>query len=374
MACHFSTNKLFAWLWFIGFAGIAGMRVEQNFDVRMVRLDPVVVAAVFLCGGPAPRHPAGFDGRFIGNAGFDQVHRDDGRDRRCRRHCRGQCFSETAVSLDRASLCRQHSVFLDARRAKPVSALAVSPLLVGMADGYTEAMMWTTAGELGAMGWLLAFSAVLIAVTGYAAWVRRRYFGIFPVIGLGAILFLNFKHVCVRYDPAHEIIGALGLLLVTLAGLAATWPVWPKNRWWIWPANLLALGGIGLFCSSTFHRGYREAHHPEERLWVDFAWTLNIKNVLAPAKLLRDPAHLQTIHGNNLAEVRRQFPMPQIEGGVDVYPWNQAVLFAHGLQYDPQPSPPELFRLHTGTGGVECRPLAERSGSGQHIVRHRSVK
>src|ERR1017187_4749477 len=35
VACHFSANKLFAWFWFIGFAGIAGMRVEQNFDVRM---------------------------------------------------------------------------------------------------------------------------------------------------------------------------------------------------------------------------------------------------------------------------------------------------------------------------------------------------
>ena len=29
--------------------------------------------------------------------------------------------------------------------------------------------------------------------------------------------------------------------------------------------------------------------------------------------------------------------MPPIEGGVDVYPWNQAVLIAHDLQYDPRP-------------------------------------
>jgi hypothetical protein len=116
-----------------------------------------------------------------------------------------------------------------------------------------------------------------------------------------------------------------------------TWPVWRKNRWWVWPANFLALGGIGLFCSSMFNRSYREAHQPEERLWVDFAWTLNIKNILAPTKLLRDPAHLQKIYGKNLAEVRTKFPMPPIEGGVDVYPWNQAALIAHDLQYDPRP-------------------------------------
>jgi hypothetical protein len=187
------------------------------------------------------------------------------------------------------------------------------------------------------MAWLLAATMTLIAVTGYAAWVRHRFFAVFPVAGLGAILFLNFKHVCVRYDQIHEVTAALELLLVTLACLAVTWPVWQKKRWWVWPANLLALGGIGLFCSSTYNRCYLENHLPEERLWVDFAWTLNIKNILAPAKLLRDPAHLQKIYAKNLAEVRMKYPLPPIEGTVDVYPWNQAAVIAHDLQYDPRP-------------------------------------
>ena len=126
-------------------------------------------------------------------------------------------------------------------------------------------------------------------------------------------------------------------MLVTLACLAVTWPVWRKNQWWVWPANLLALGGIGLFCSSTFNRCYRENHLPEERLWVDFAWTLNIENILAPAKLFRDPAHLQKIYGKNLDEVRMKYPLPPIEGTVDVYPWNQAAVIAHDLQYDSRP-------------------------------------
>ncbi len=337
VACHFSTNKLFAWFWFIGFAGIAGMRVEQNFDVRMVGWTLLLLLLYFFV---EDRPLSARQVWMVVLSGMLALTKFTG------------MIGVTAVVVVIAA----DNVFRRRRFPWIVPLFAASILFFWMlagqslsllwpflryswvlADGYTEAMMWTTAGELGDMGWLLVFSAMLIAVTGYAAWMRRRFFGIFPVIGLGAILFLNFKHVCVRYDPAHEIIGALELLLVTLAGLAATWPVWPKNRWWVWPANILALGGIGLFCSSTFHRGYREAHHPDERLWVDFAWTLNIKNILAPAKLLRDPAHLQKTYGKNLAEVRRRFPMPPIEGGVDVYPWNLAVLIAHGLQYDPRP-------------------------------------
>jgi hypothetical protein len=337
VACHFSANKLFAWFWFIGFAGIAGMRVEQSVDVRMVGwtllllflyffvedrpLSARQVLLVVLSGMLALT-------KFTGTIGLTAVVVVIAADNVFRRR-----RFPWIVPLFAASI-----LFFWIVAGQSLSLLwpflRYSWVLAG---GYTEAMMCTAAGEIEDMGWLLVATATLIAVTGYAAWVRRRFFGVFPVIGLGAILFLNFKHVCGRYDQVHEVTGALGLLLVTLACLAVTWPVWRKNRWWVWPAYFLALGGIGLFCSSTFNRGYREAHHPEERLWVDFAWTLNIKNILAPARLLRDPAHLQKIYGKNLAEVRMKFPMPRIEGGVDVYPWNQAALIAHDLQYDPRP-------------------------------------
>ena len=337
VACHFSANKLFAWFWFIGFAGIAGMRVEQSVDVRMVGWTLLLLFLYFFV---EDRPISARQVLLVVLSGMLALTKFT------------SMIGLTAVVVVIAA----DNVFRRRRFPWIVPLFAASILFFWivagqslsllwpflryswvLAGGYTEAMMCTAAGEIEDMGWLLMATATLIAVTGYAAWVRRRFFGIFPVIGLGAILFLNFKHVCVRYDPTHEIIGALELLLVTLACLAVTWPVWPKNRWWVWPANILAVGGMGLFCSSTFNRGYREAHHPEERLWVDFAWTLNIKNILAPARLLHDPAHLQKIYGKNLAEVRMKFPMPRIEGGVDVYPWNQAALIAHDLQYDPRP-------------------------------------
>ena len=337
VACHFSANKLFSWFWFIGFAGIAGMRIDQNFDVRMVGWTLLLLFLYFFV---EDRPLSARQVLLVVSSGMLALTKFTG------------MIGMTAVVVVIAA----DNVFRRRRFPWIVPLFAASILFFWivagqslsllwpflryswvLAGGYTEAMMWTAAGEIEDMGWLLAATATLIAMTGYVAWVRRRFFGIFPVIGLGAILFLNFKHVCGRYDQIHEVTAALELLLVTLACLAVTWPVWQKKRWWVWPANLLALGGIGLFCSSTFNRCYRENHLPEERLWVDFAWTLNIGNILAPAKLLRDPAHLQKIYEKNLAEVRMKYPLPLIEGTVDVYPWNQAVVIAHDLQYDPRP-------------------------------------
>jgi hypothetical protein len=337
VACHFSANKFLAWFWFIGFAGIAGMRVEQTFDVRMVGWTLLLLFLYFFV---EDRPISARQVLLVVSSGMLALTKFT------------VLIGMTAVVVVIAA----DNVFRRRRFPWIVPLFAASILFFWLVagqslslfwpflrhswmltSGYTAAMMCTAAGEIEDMGWRLLATATLIAMTGYAAWVRRRFFGIFPVIGLGAILFLNFKHVFVRYDPAHRITGALELLLVTLACLAVTWPVWKKNRWWVWLANILALGGIGLYCSSSFNRGYREAHVPEERLWVAFAWTLNINNILAPAKLLHDPAHLRTIYGNNLAKVRMRFPLPPIEGGVDVYPWNQAALFAHDLQYDPRP-------------------------------------
>ena len=337
VACHFSANKLFAWFWFIGFAGMAGLRIDQDFDVRMVGWTLLLLLLYFFV------EDSPFSARqvlLVVSSGMLALTK----------------FTVIIGMIVVVVVIAADNIFRRRRFPWIVPLFAASILFFWVADGqslsllwpflryswaltggYTEAVMCTDAGEIETMGWLLAATATLIAVTGYAAWVRHRFFAVFPVAGLAAILFLNFKHVCVRYDPVHEVTAVLELLLVTLACLAVTWPVWQIKRWWVWPANLLALGGIGLFCSSTYHRCYLENNLPEVRLWVDFAWTLNIKNILAPAKLLRDPAHLQKIYEKNLAEVRMKYPLPPIEGTVDVYPWNQAVVIAHGLQYDPRP-------------------------------------
>ena len=337
VANHFSSNRFFAWLWFMGFAGVAGMRVEQSFDIRMIGWALLLlllhffvedgsfsarqVLLVFVSGMLALVKFTGL----IEIAAVVMLIAADDVFRRRRFPWLVVLFAGSVLFF--WILAGQHLALL-------WSFLRYSFVLGG---GYTEAMMWTPPGEtLTAAGMVLA-TAALVVWLGYAAWVQRRFFGIFPMSGLGSMLFFTFKHGYVRYDQIHEITAALQLLLAALACLAVAWPVLRKKIWWAGAGGFVALAGIYIFCSATFSRCYREQHFPDERLWKDFAWTLNSKNVLAPARLLSDPEHLRNVYAKNLAEVRNTFPLPPIEGSVDVYPWNQAVLFAHGLQYDPRP-------------------------------------
>jgi hypothetical protein len=337
VANHFSSNRLIAWLWFMGFAGIAGLRVEQSFDVRMTGWALLLLFLHFFVeeGSISARQvllviAAGMLAlvKFTGLIEFAVVVFVITMDDVFRR----RCFPRIAI-LFAASilffwiLAEQHLTLL-------WPFLRYSWMLAG---GYTEALMWTVPGEIKSVGGLLLAMAVLIALTGYVAWMRWRFFGILPAAGLGAILFLVFKHGYVRYDQIHEITAVLELLLAALACVAVTSPVLCKKNWRAGAGNFIVLLCIYLFCSSTFARCYGEENFPEERLWVNFAWTLNFKNILAPARLLRDPGHLRKIYGENLAEVRKQFPMPDVEGTVDVYPWKQAGLFARDLRYDPRP-------------------------------------
>jgi hypothetical protein len=337
VANHFSSNKFFAWLWFMGFAGVAGMRVEQNFDIRMigwallllflhffVEDGSVSVRQVLLVAVSGILALVKFTafievGTVVIFIAADNIFR--------RRRFPWIVLLFPGSILFFWILAEQHLALL-------WPFFRYSFVLGG---GYTEAMMWTPPGETPTAECMALATAVLVVWLGYAAWVHRRFFGIFPVAGLGAMLFFIFKHGYVRYDQIHEITAALQLLLAALACLAVTWPVLRKKIRWAGAGSLIIVTGIYIFCSSTFARCYNEEHYQGERLWKDFAWTLNSKNVLAPARLLRDPEHLRNVYKKNLAEVRNTFPLPPIEGSVDVYPWRQAVLFAHGLQYDPRP-------------------------------------
>ncbi len=353
VAGHFSSHKLVSWLWFMGFAGVAGIRIEQSFDVRMtgwvllllflhffVEKSPLSARQIVMVIASGMLALVKFTG-FIEISVVVAVIAADNLVRQRRFPWIVPLFAGSVLLF--WILAGQNVSLL-------WPFLHYSWLLT---SGYTQAMMWTAPGEgANAAGMVLAM-AVLLALTGYTAWTQRRRFGLLPLAGLGAILFLIFKHGHVRYDSVHEITTALELLLVALACLAVTWPALRKEKWRVGYVSLACLAGVYLFCSSAFHQAYTEEHLADEHLWVDFAWTLNRENLTAPLKLLRDPAHLQNVHAEYLAEIRRLHPLPSLKGSVDVYPWRQAVLLAHGFQYDPRPViqsysayTPELLKLN----------------------------
>jgi len=121
-------------------------------------------------------------------------------------------------------------------------------------------------------------------------------------------------------------------LVAALACLAVMWPVLQREKKWSRQATLLLVAGILFVSSFSFTSWF-----PNNGLLAQFVHTFSVRSILAPVKSLADPGRLQRTYDQNLATIRKQFPLQPIEGDADIYPWNQMALFAGGLSYHPRP-------------------------------------
>jgi hypothetical protein len=336
---HFSDQKIISWLWLMGFIGATGLPVQYSFDVRSVALVLLLLLLHFFVEDRPITAKQILLAIVLGLLSLVK-------------------FTSLVESVIVVAVIAADNIFRQRRFPWVAISFAASVLFFWLAagqrldlfwlflhnssqitDGYTEAMMWVGVGQIQDGEFFLLAAGLLGILTGYAAWKRHGCFGIFPVAGLGAILFLTFKHGFVRLDDIHETTATLTLLVTALACLAAVWPVLRKDRQWIRLAGLLLVVVILFFASYTFSSLVFGSwlRSPNNELLARLAGTCSMKSLFAPVKLVCDTGYFRKIYETNLAEVRTAFPLPPIKGSVDVYPWNQAVLFAHGLQYDPRP-------------------------------------
>jgi len=344
VARHLSGNPLVSWLWLIGFTGIASMPVGADIDVRLIAwMLLLLFLHFFVEEGPCTPTQT----LLVVSLGLLSLVKFNG-------------FMETVIVvaiIAADNICRhRHFPWI-------VPLLAASLLCFWIAagqhlgslglfflnswritSGYTEAMMLAGENDIQDIGCFLLMATLLCTLIGYVAWLRHRFFGMLPLLGLIAILFISFKHGYVRHDW-HEITAVMGLSLASLAGLAIAWPVLKQP---VRLASLPLLVVVLVFASSTLGRWFSQEELPEQ-----LVRTLDISRVLAPIKLLYEPGYLRKAYETSLADVRDKFPIPPMDGEGDIYPWNQAVLFAHGLRYHARPmmqsyfaTTPELAELN----------------------------
>jgi len=199
-----------------------------------------------------------------------------------------------------------------------------------MTSSYTEAMMQTRASEIHDVSIFVVAAILLCALMGVAAWVRHRYFGIIPLAAFCFILFTAFKYGYVRHD-GHEVTAVSQLLLMSLVCLSLLWPMAWKNGVPGLMANFLPIVGIWFFASATFVR------YSQAGLTATFARTFGSHDFFAPIELFREKKDRVEAHQRFFRDFRYKFPLPTVKGSVDVYPWNQATVLAHGLDYRPRP-------------------------------------
>ncbi len=332
LACHLSDHQLVSWFWLMGFIAVTGILEEQSIDLRLAAWSVLLLLLHFFVEDrPITPIQTGlvmsfgvlsltkFTGLVEASAVVAIIAADN--------VLRQKRFAWLALLFVASVL-----FFWVAAGQNPGG---LGPFLRNswrITDGHTEAMTQVGEEEARDVGGFLLAAALLVALMGYVAWKRHRYFGTLPIAGLGIILFLTFKQGYVRYDDEHTVKAALTLLATALACLAVTWPVLRREKPWLGVAGLYLLVGILYFSSSTV-RGW----YPKNGLLMQLARTFGATNVLAPAKLLHGTNCWQKDYETYLQQIRTQFPVPPLEGDVDVYPWNQAILLAHGLAYHPRP-------------------------------------
>ena len=328
VARHMSGNRLFSWIWLIGFTGMASMPPGVDIDARLAAW---VVLLLFLHFFVEERPFTPTQALLVVSLGWLSLVKFT-----------GLMETVTVVIVIAADNILRHRRFPWIVPLLAASLLcfwvgagqrltSIGPYILNswrMTNGYTQAMMLSGENDMQDIGCFLLVAALLCALTGYMAWLRHRFFGLLPLLGLVAFMFMSFKHGYVRCDW-HEITTMMGLALASMAGLAIAWPV---TKRYVRPAGLLQLAVILVLTSSTLSSWFSREELPEQ-----LVRTLDIHRVLAPVKMLCEPGYLQGAYETSLADVRDKYPLPSIEGGVDIYSCNQAILFAYGLCYQGRP-------------------------------------
>lgn len=324
MARSLSANRVVSWLWLVSLAGLVSTPLGNDFDVRLVAWMVMLLWLHFFVETERFAIPQAL---LVASLGCLSLVKFTG-------------MVESAVVL---SVITVDDVFR--HRRWPWSFLiwlasllgfwllagqhlsSLWPFLINslqITSGYTEAMMatgTTGAWSIGVFFLIAAFLCLLIAKVG---WMKHRHWGTLPLVGAGALLFIIFK---LGYVRLHEITSAMGLLVISMLTLAVARSQGKKMT--VMAVVLLAASAV--FASVIFHQWL-----PGNGLLPQLAGTFRVNNLLAPIAGVAT-GYLRSDYEKNMALVKGENSLPAISGDVDLYSYDQTVLFAHGLRYQPRP-------------------------------------
>jgi hypothetical protein len=214
-----------------------------------------------------------------------------------------------------------------------------------LAGGYTEAM--SLPGPALEVGAYLAIAGLLLAAQTsllWPAWGRRS---LPAALALAGILFLVFKAAFLRHDWHASIAWATALplaLLLALRGRAV------RRR-----SCALAAGIAGLLTAPFFLRSYVEVAPLQEHYRTPV--TAVGQQAAALAAALSGRADLETRWQRSLGELAQRYPLPRVEGSVDLVPHFQSLLIAGGLDYRPRPVFQSQLTFSRGLSRLNARHM-----------------
>jgi hypothetical protein len=151
---------------------------------------------------------------------------------------------------------------------------------------------------------------------------------------LGLWLALTAKHSFLRYDVDHALHGAFqGLCAAAIFGFVMLRRSEHGEAEQRRGPALLAI--VAMVAASLSLFSYDRAHWYGARFFLHLDLRARVARM---GDFVSDPLRLGLRHQRALAAIRRDHPLPPLDGTVDVYPWELSLAFAHGLALDPRPS------------------------------------
>ncbi|HEV2695911.1 MAG TPA: hypothetical protein VG347_23685 [Verrucomicrobiae bacterium] len=324
LAWSLGRNRFLAWAWLVILAALATTPLGNDFDNRLVLFVTLPLLLHFFTERTAPAKAA-----LIVSLGCLSLVKFTG--------LVESAFVVTLISVDQIFYWRRFPWAAPLWAASLLCFWLLAWQKIGgfgafllnswqIAAGYTEAMMSPGNAAWWSLCGFVAIAIALLLVAGWAMRLHRKRWAMLPLAGVAMIPFVAFKLGYVRCD-IHQINSAMALLILTALLLPLTWR--ESGILKALAVGLLVLAG--LFSATVFENWLKG-----NGLAAQLAGTVRLSNLLAP---LADAStgYSKVEYEKQMAGTVAKTPLPPLTGGADFYSYDQGILFAHRLPYQPRP-------------------------------------
>jgi dolichol-phosphate mannosyltransferase len=200
---------------------------------------------------------------------------------------------------------------------------------MAIAGGYAQGEGLSLPTETADVTWFILCALPLIVtavfVTKSSPGGKMRFWA--PGLGLALLLGVIFKAGYVRHDT-HEIQGAAGLALV---GILITIGAWKRLDHPAWRSVAACAALAPLILTWCVYERWLSVSLPE-KMYTAVMASPDRMHVALEGRDVQDKQY-QTF----LTALRDLHPLPKVTSSVDIYPWDQDVAIAYGMNYDPRP-------------------------------------
>jgi len=232
---------------------------------------------------------------------------------------------------------------------------------IDITRGYADVM--SREGRLWEIGALLVMFVIVLALVVVSRHGESPLETALLAIGLVMLFFLSFKHATVRHQThrlAMPAIAAYGAAVAQFTWLAKS-TLATRRRWLVAASGTVAM----TLLVNLFLMTQPRENQPSK---IENAVRLPVRQASSLVQFVRQPYALGAEDQRNRAQIRSRFPLPRIDGSVDLFGDRQGIVLCHGLDYRPRPVFQRYLAFTPGLAKMNGEFLADKAAPHRIII------